>query len=77
MKLTESDIIYENVIKKSIANQPIYVGELDFDAFDEDDILALIEDKFDNFNNGFSTLQHIISVISNMSAKPVKAKKFF
>lgn len=69
--------IYDNVISKYMAKQPIYVGDIDFDAFDEDDITTLIDDKMDFVDGQICTLHNIVTTFAEMPAKVTTARKYF
>mgnify|MGYP000566972727 CR=1 FL=1 len=69
--------IYDNVIMKYISKQPIYVGDIDFDAFDEDDITTLIDNKSDFIEGQFCTLHNIVNTFAEMPAMVTTVRKYF
>ena len=69
--------IYDNVIMKYISKQPIYVGDIDFDAFDEDDITTLIDNKSDFIKGQFCTLHNIVNTFAEMPAMVTTVRKYF
>ena len=69
--------IYDNVIAKYMSNQPIYVGDIDFDAFDEDDITTLIDDKSELIEDRINTLHNIVNTFAEMPARVTTARRYF
>lgn len=69
--------IFDNVIAKYISKQPIYVGDIDFDAFDEDDIVSLIDDKSELIEGRINSLHNIVNTFAQMPAKVAAERKYF
>ena len=69
--------IYDKVIFKYISKQPIYVGDIDFDAFDEDDITTLIDDKSELIEDRINTLHNIVNNFAEMPARVTTARRYF
>jgi len=69
--------IYDNVIAKYMSNQPIHVGDIDFDAFEEDDITTLIDDKMEFVDGQICTLHNIVNTFAEMPAKVLTTRKYF
>ena len=69
--------IFENVVLKYISKKPVHVGDIDFDAFDEDDIVSLIDDKSEFIEEKLGALHRIVDVFSKMPAKATRERKFF
>ena len=69
--------LYDNIIPKFIAGIPVYMSDIDFSAFTEDDIIDLTDNKaYEIFNR----LQDSFQIAAGfMKAKPVAAvkRKFF
>ena len=68
--------IYDHIIARHTAGEPIYVGSIDLDAFDEDDIVSLIDDKSDAIDAHFSSVAHIVTTFTETPAKTA-ARRFF
>ena len=69
--------IFDKVIFKYISKQPIYVGDIDFDAFDEDDITTLIDDKCELIESRINTLHNIVNTFAEMPARVTTSKRYF
>ena len=68
--------IYDHIITRHTAGEPIYVGDIDLDAFDEDDIVSLIDDKSDAIDAHLSSVAHIVTTFAETPAKTT-ARRFF
>ena len=68
--------IYDHIITRHTAGEKIYVGSIDLDAFDEDDIVSLIDDKSDAIDAHFSSVAHIVTTFAETPAKTA-ARRFF
>ena len=68
--------IYDHIIARHTAGEPIYVGSIDLDAFDEDDIVSLIDDKSDAIDAHFSSVARIVTTFAETPAKTA-ARRFF
>lgn len=68
--------IYDYIITRHTAGEKIYVGSIDLDAFDEDDIVSLIDDKSDAIDAHFSSVARIITTFTETPAKTA-ARRFF
>ena len=68
--------IYDHIITRHTAGEPIHVGDIDLDAFDEDDIVSLIDDKSDAIDAHFSSVAHIVTTFAETPAKTA-ARRFF
>lgn len=68
--------IFDHIIKRHTAGEPIFVGDIDLDAFDEDDIVSLIDDKSDAIDAHFSSVAHIVTTFTETPAKTA-ARRFF
>ena len=69
--------IFDKVIFKYISKQPIYVGNIDFDAFDEDDITTLIDDKCELIEDRINSLHNIVNTFAEMPARVTTARRYF
>lgn len=69
--------IFENIIKKSIANKAVVVSDINFDEFDEDDIVRLIDDKLPYIEDKFDRIGQVVSVFMNSPAKALTTRSFF
>lgn len=69
--------IYENIIRKDINDEPVFVCDIDFDEFDEDDITNLIDYKIPYIEDKFSRVGKIVNVFMKTPAKPLMSRKFF
>ena len=68
--------IYDHIITRHTAGEKICVGDIDLDAFDEDDIVSLIDDKSDAIDAHFSSVAHIVTTFAETPAKTA-ARRFF
>ena len=68
--------IYDHIITRHTAGEPIHVGDIDLDAFDEDDIVSLIDDKSDAIDAHFSSVAHIVTTFAEAPAKTT-TRQFF
>lgn len=68
--------IYDHIITRHTAGEPIHVDDIDLDAFDEDDIVSLIDDKSDAIDAHFSSVAHIVTTFAETPAKTA-ARRFF
>lgn len=69
--------IYDNVIMKYISKRPIHVGDIDFDAFDEEDITTLIDNKSDFIVVQLCALHNIVNTFAEMPATVTTVRKYF
>ena len=69
--------IYENIIKKDIKEEPIFVRDINFDEFDEDDITELIDNKLPYIEDKLDRIGKVVNVFMKMPAKSLMARKFF
>lgn len=69
--------IFDNVIFKYISKRPIYVGDIDFDAFNEDDITAIIDDKSEFIEDRINTLHNIVNTFAEMPARVTTSRRYF
>ena len=68
--------IFDHIIKRHTAGKPIFVGDIDLDAFDEDDIVSLIDDKADAIDAHYSSVARIVAIFAETPAKAT-SKRFF
>ena len=68
--------IYDYIITRHTAGEKIYVGSIDLDAFDEDDIVSLIDDKADAIDAHYSSVARIVAIFAETPAKAT-AQRFF
>ncbi len=71
------EYLYRNVIEKCISGEKIYANDIDFEAFDEDEIVSLIDDKGDEIYNGIYLVSNIINTIEKSPAMTVSSRRFF
>lgn len=69
--------IFDNVIFKYISKRPIYVGDIDFDAFNENDITAIIDDKSEFIEDRINTLHNIVNTFAEMPARVTTSRRYF
>ncbi len=43
--------VFENIFKRFLKNEKVKVSDIDFDAFEEDDITLIVDDKFRKLEN--------------------------
>ncbi len=65
--------LHEKVIKPIMNRMMLMLGEIDFDAFTENDITEIIDDDETEIIRSFSLLEHIVEKITE--AKPLVTKK--
>ena len=69
--------IFENVIQKFASNSDITMDEIDLDAFEEDDITTLIDDKSDFIEDTICTVYNLVKTFSDMTPARTKTRQFF
>ena len=69
--------IFDEIVKRCIAQRPIRVEDIDFEAFDEDDIVSIIDDKKQDINDEFFSAMSIVDTFENKRAIPVQGRRFF
>lgn len=69
--------IYNEIIKKSISGETIYVSDIDFEAFDEEEIVCLIDDRGEEIYNDIYLVGNIIDTIEKSPALTAANRKFF
>ena len=69
--------LYEQILPKLLYDDPLLVGDIDFDAFDEDDIVDLIDNHSETWEKQFKLIQHIEAVLAKSPALQTSSRKFF
>ena len=69
--------IYENIIRKDIEGEPVFVCDIDLEGFEEDDITEIIDNKMPYFEDKLERIGKIVNVFMDMPAKSLMARKFF
>lgn len=71
------EYIYNEIIKKCISGETLYASDINFDAFDEDEIVSLIDDKGEEIYNDFYMVRNMLDAIEKSPALTVATRKFF
>ncbi len=69
--------IYNEIIKKCISGEMICAADINFDAFDEEDIVSLIDDRGEDIYNDIYLVGNIIDSIEKSPAMTVSSRRFF
>ncbi len=69
--------LYDNVLRKFVSGVPVRMCDIDFDAFDEDDIVELIDNKRDDIDEALRGASLIIENFCESPALTAKTRKFF
>ena len=69
--------LYNNVLQKFVSGVPVRLREIDFDAFDEDDIVYLIDNESDGIDNALRGASIIVENFCKSKAITAKTRKFF
>ena len=71
------EYLYREVIKKCISGEALYASDIDFEAFDEEEIVSLIDDRGEEIYNDIYLVSNIIDTIEKSPALTVANRKFF
>ena len=71
------EYIYDTVIQKCISGEMLYASDIDFNAFDEVDIVNLIDDKREEICEDIYLVGDIINTIEKTPALTAANRKFF
>ena len=69
--------LYENVVKKCVTGIEFRYCDIDFDAFDEDDIVNIIDEKDDDIDADLCAAVHFVEAFEKSTALTSKTKRFF
>ena len=69
--------LYEQILPKLLYDDPLLVGDIDFDAFSEDDIVDLIDNKTEYLEEHFRFIDELVKCFEKSSALAVQSRKFF
>lgn len=69
--------LYNNVVKPCVSGVELRFRDIDFDAFDEDDIANIIDERDEEIDMELCTVQRLVESFANGSALSAKKKKFF
>lgn len=69
--------LYENVVKKCVSGTELRFCDIDFNAFDEDDIISIIDDKDNEIDADLCAAVHFVDAFEKSSALTAKTKRFF
>ena len=69
--------IYNEIIKKSISGETIFVSDIDLEAFDEEEIVCLIDDRGEVIYNDIYMVSNLIDIIEKSPALTATNRKFF
>ena len=67
----------DNVLKKFVFGVPVRICDVDFDAFDEDDIVDLIDNRKDDIEETLCGVSLIVESFCKRKALTAKTRKFF
>lgn len=69
--------LYENVVKKCISGEELRYRDIDFDAFDEDDIVNIIDEKDEAIDADLCAAFHFVKAFEECKALTAKTRRFF
>lgn len=69
--------LYENVVKPCITGIPLRICDIDFSAFEEDDIVNLIDNKSEMIDNALCTVSRVVNAFCESKALVVSKNKYF
>lgn len=69
--------LYENVVKKCVLGYTFRFGDIDFDAFTDDDIVSIIDDKEQEIDADLCAAARIADSFEKSTALTAKTKRFF
>lgn len=69
--------LYENVVKKCVTGEELRYCDIDFDAFDEDDIVNIIDEKDDAIDADLCAALNFVKAFEGSEALTSKTKRFF
>ena len=69
--------LYENVVKPCITGIPLRICDIDFSAFDEDDIVSIIDYKYEMIDDALCTVSRVVNAFCESKALTVSKNKFF
>lgn len=69
--------LYQNVIQKIAADVPVRICDIDFSAFEEDDIVDLIDHKGDDIEEYLFGASLIVDKVHNSKPLTATERKFF
>ena len=69
--------LYNNVLQKFVSGVPVRLREIDLDAFDEDDIVDLLDNKSNEIDKVLRGASIIAENFCKSKAITVKTRKFF
>ncbi len=69
--------IFENIFTKLSNGERLRISDIDFDAFDEDDITDIIDYKIDKMENKLRGSINIANIFITTPPLAVKSRRFF
>lgn len=69
--------LYDNVLQKFVFGIPVRMCDIDFDAFDEADIVEMIDNKRDDIDQSLRGAGLIVKSFCKSPALTAKTRKFF
>ena len=69
--------LYENVVQNILLKRPLRICDIDFDAFDEEDIVELVDNKTEYLEEHFRFAGELVKCFEKSSALAVQSRKFF
>lgn len=69
--------LYENIVRKCVYGIPFTVADIDFSAFDEDDIVDIIDNQEDEVEKLFFTVAKISEIFEKSKPLVSNTKRFF
>lgn len=69
--------LYNNVVKPCVSGVELRFRDIDFDAFDEDDIANIIDERDEEIDMELCMVQRLVEAFANSSVRTSKKKKFF
>lgn len=69
--------LYNNVLQKFVSGVPVRLREIDLGAFDEDDIIDLIDNKSDEIDKALCGASMIAENFCKSKALTTRTRKYF
>lgn len=69
--------LYDNVLQKLVSGIPVRMCDIDYDAFEEDDIVEMIDNKSDDIDQSLRGASLIVKNFCNSPALAARTRKFF
>lgn len=71
------EYLFKHIVPKCVFNQPLLISDIDFSAFNEDDIVNIVDNKSNLIDGAFHAVNTILESFSESSALSLNSKRFF